>query len=83
MGRQDRHRGEARGYRPEGDVGENRKEVSKMSNGKSVNPTVPTGPTPNRPIPPTEVGDMEHFHRMATSGALADLLFKLGGTRKK
>jgi hypothetical protein len=53
-----------------------------MSNGKSVNPTVPTGPTQNKPIPPTEVGDMEHFHKMATSGALADLMFKLGGGKK-
>jgi hypothetical protein len=54
-----------------------------MSNGKSVNPTVPTGPTPNTPIPPTQVDDMEKFHRLATSGALADLMFKLGGGKKK
>jgi hypothetical protein len=54
-----------------------------MKNGKSVNPTVPTGPTPNKPIPPTQVGDMEQFHRLATSGALSDVLFKLGGGKKK
>jgi hypothetical protein len=49
----------------------------------TVNPTVPTGPTKNVPVPKTEVGDMEHFHKLATSGALADMLFKIGGTRKK
>jgi hypothetical protein len=54
-----------------------------MSNTKGPQPTVPTGPTQNKPIPPTEVGDMESFHRLATSGALSDMLFKLGGTRKK
>jgi hypothetical protein len=43
---------------------------------------VPTGPSKNTPIPPTEVADMEHFHKMATSGALTDLLHKIGGTRK-
>jgi hypothetical protein len=50
---------------------------------KSVNPTVPTGPTKDTPVKMPEVGDMEHFHRMATSGALTDLLLKIGGTRKK
>jgi hypothetical protein len=49
----------------------------------SVNPTVPTGPTPNKPIPPTQVDDMEKFHRLATSGALSDLMLKLGGGKKK
>ena len=49
--------------------------------GPQVN--VPTGPSPNVPVKMPEVGDMEHFHRMASSGALTDLLFKLGGTRKK
>lgn len=49
---------------------------------KSVGPTVPTGPTPNVPVPPTEIADMAHFHRLATSGKLADLLFKLGGGKK-
>lgn len=46
-------------------------------------PYVPTGPTPNTPVKMPEVADMEHFHKMATSGALADLLFKLGGGKKK
>jgi hypothetical protein len=54
-----------------------------MSNSKSVNPTVPTGPTPNKPVPPFEVDDMEKFHRLATSGSLTDMLQKLGGSRKK
>lgn len=54
---------------------------SKMSP-KAVNPTVPTGPTTNSPTPPTEVADMAHFHRLATSGKLADLLFKLGGGKR-
>lgn len=54
-----------------------------MSNASSANPTVPTGPTPNKPIPPTQVGDMEQFHRLATSGQLADVLFKLGGGKRK
>jgi hypothetical protein len=49
----------------------------------SVNPTVPTGPTTNKPVPPTQVDDMEKFHRLATSGALSDLMFKLGGGKKK
>jgi hypothetical protein len=49
----------------------------------SVNPTVPTGPTPNKPTPPTQVDDMEKFHRLATSGALSDLMLKLGGGKKK
>ena len=51
-------------------------------NSSSVNPTVPTGPTPNKPVRMPEVGDMEHFHRLATSGALADLMLKLGGGKK-
>lgn len=46
-------------------------------------PTVPTGPTANKPIPPVNGEDMEHFHKLATSGALSDLLFKLGGGKKK
>ena len=49
----------------------------------SVNPTVPTGPSKNKPIPPTQVDDMEKFHRLATSGALSDLMFKLGGGKRK
>jgi hypothetical protein len=49
----------------------------------SVNPTVPTGPTTNRPVPPTNGADMEYFHRLATSGALADLMLKLGGGKRK
>ena len=43
---------------------------------------VPTGPSKNEPVKMPEVGDMEHFHRMANSGELTDMLFKLGGTRK-
>jgi hypothetical protein len=54
-----------------------------MSGMKGAQPTVPTGPSPNKPIPPTQVGDMEQFHRLATSGALSDMLFKLGGGKKK
>jgi hypothetical protein len=54
-----------------------------MSDIKGPQPAVPTGPTKNIPAPPTQVDDMEKFHRLATSGALSDLLFKLGGTRKK
>jgi len=54
-----------------------------MSNMKGPQPTTPTGPSKNEPVKMQEVGDMEHFHRMANSGALTDLLFKLGGTRKK
>jgi hypothetical protein len=46
-------------------------------------PTVPTGPTKNTPVPPTNGEDMEHFHKLATSGALSDLMFKLGGGKKK
>lgn len=53
-----------------------------MSNMKGQ-PTVPTGPSKNTPIPPTQVADMEHFHKMATSGALADLMLKLGGGKRK
>jgi hypothetical protein len=54
-----------------------------MSNTKGPQPTTPTGPTKNTPIPPTQVDDMEKFHRLATSGALSDLLFKLGGGKSK
>ena len=50
---------------------------------KSVNPTVPTGPTKNTPVPPTNGEDMEHFHKIATSGALSDLLFKISGGKRK
>jgi hypothetical protein len=50
---------------------------------KGPQPTVPTAPSKNTPVKMPEVGDMEHFHKMATSGALTDMLFKLGGTRKK
>lgn len=46
-------------------------------------PTVPTGPTPNTPVPPYEVADMAHFHRIATSGRLADLLLKISGGKAK
>ena len=46
-------------------------------------PTVPTGPTPNTPVPPTNGADMEQFHRLATSGKLSDLMFKLGGGKRK
>jgi hypothetical protein len=53
-----------------------------MSNTKGQ-PFVPTGPSKNEPVKMPEVADMEHFHRMATSGALSDLLFKLGGGKKK
>lgn len=51
-----------------------------MSNTKS---TRPAAPTKHAPAPPAPVGDMEHFHKLAQSGALADMLFKIGGTRKK
>jgi hypothetical protein len=82
MGRPDRLRGEEGRRRAESYVGKDSKEVSiKMSS--SVNPTVPTGPTKNQPVPPTNGADMEHFHKLATSGALSDLMFKLGGGKKK
>jgi hypothetical protein len=54
-----------------------------MSNKKGPQPAVPTGPAPNKPVPPAEVADMEHFHKMATSGALSDMMFKLGGGKSK
>jgi hypothetical protein len=54
-----------------------------MTGMKGPQVKVPTGPSKNSPVKMPEVGDMEHFHRMATSGALTDLLSKLGGTRKK
>ena len=54
-----------------------------MSAMKGPQPYVPTGQTPNTPVKMPEVADMEHFHRMATSGALADVLFKMGGGKKK
>jgi hypothetical protein len=37
----------------------------------------------NTPVKMPEVGDMEQFHRLATSGELTDILQKLGGVRKK
>jgi hypothetical protein len=49
---------------------------------KGPQPHVQTGPTKNEPVKMPEVADMEHFHKMATSGALTDLLHKIGGTRK-
>jgi hypothetical protein len=54
-----------------------------MSGMKGAQPTVPTGPSKNTPIPPYQVDDMEKFHRLATSGALSDLMLKLGGGKKK
>jgi hypothetical protein len=54
-----------------------------MSNAKKgPQPAVPTGPTNHSKVPEPQVADMEHFHKMATSGALADLMFKLGGGKK-
>jgi hypothetical protein len=50
---------------------------------KGPQPTVQTGPSQNTPVKMPEVADMEHFHKMATSGQLADVLFKLGGGKKK
>ena len=50
-----------------------------MSGMRGPQPTVPTGPTPNTPIPPTQVADMNLFHRLATSDQLSDLMLKLGG----
>ncbi len=54
-----------------------------MSSGlKGPQPTVPT--LPAKPVAPkVEVGDMEHFHKMATSGELSDLLLKIGGGKRK
>jgi len=54
-----------------------------MSGMKGPQPTVPTAPSKSIPVKMPEVGDMEHFHRIASSGALTDILSKLGGTRKK
>lgn len=50
--------------------------------GNKAQPTVPTGPTIDHPAPPYEVADMAHFHRLATSGKLSDLLFKIGRGNK-
>jgi hypothetical protein len=54
-----------------------------MSGTKGPQPTVPTGPSKYSPVKAPQVADMEHFHKMATSGALADVMFKLGGGKKK
>jgi len=54
-----------------------------MKNTRGAQPNVLTGPTPNTPVKVPEVADMEHFHRLATSGALSDLLFKMGGGKRK
>jgi hypothetical protein len=54
-----------------------------MGNTQGPQPTVQTGPTQSTPIKVPQVADMEHFHRLATSGALSDLMLKLGGGKKK
>lgn len=54
-----------------------------MSNMKGPQPPVPTGPTKYSPVKAPEIADMEHFHRLATSGALSDLMLKLGGGKRK
>lgn len=52
-----------------------------MSNVKGAQPTVPT--LPSKPVAPkVQVGDMEHFHKMATSGELSDILLKMGGGKR-
>lgn len=53
-----------------------------MSHAKVAPPTVPLGPAPNSPVPPFMGEDMEHFHKIAASGSLSDLMFKLGGGKK-
>lgn len=53
-----------------------------MSGMKGPQPATPTGPSQNRPIAPYQVDDMEKFHRLATSGALSDLMLKLGGGKR-
>jgi len=53
-----------------------------MNGMKGPQPTVPTGPSKNVPIPPTQIADMAHFHKLATSGALSDVLLKIGGGKK-
>lgn len=50
---------------------------------KGPQPTVPTGQSNFAAVKAPQVADMEHFHKLATSGALADVLFKLGGGKKK
>jgi hypothetical protein len=50
---------------------------------KGPQPHVPTGPSKNEPMKMPEVTDMQHIHRMATSGALSDLLFKIGSGKRK
>jgi hypothetical protein len=46
-------------------------------------PTVPTGPSTYTPVKAPDVADMEHFHKMATSGTLANIMLKLGGGKRK
>jgi hypothetical protein len=48
---------------------------------KGPQPVTPTGKPYTPPKP--EVADMEHFHRLATSGELSDIMFKLGSGKKK
>lgn len=45
---------------------------------KGPQPTVPTGPTNNGPVPPIDVSDMDRVHNLVTSGKLADIFTKLG-----
>jgi hypothetical protein len=45
-----------------------------------MNPQLPSFqyvPPPGTPIPQVDVADMDHFHKVATSGALTDLLAKI------
>jgi len=53
-----------------------------MKGMKGAQPTVPTGQTQPSPVKLPQVDDMAHFHKLATSGALSDILLKLGGGKK-
>lgn len=50
---------------------------------KVKGPTVPSGAPKVAQVQLPQSADMEHFHRLATSGALSDMLLKLGGGKRK
>jgi hypothetical protein len=52
-----------------------------MNGMKGPQPAVPTSKPYVPPKP--EVADMEHFHRLAASGELSDMMLKLGGGKKQ
>ena len=52
---------------------------------KGTHPTTPPKGPPNRaaPIKTPDLADMAHFHKLAASGALSDMMFNLGGGKRK